>query len=123
MELLFPLLLLGMLAFLFLGNRRQRKAAADMQASLKVGTSVVTTSGLYGTIVDVDEDTVDLEIAEDVVTTWSRAAIGRIRPEETDTADEIDTVGATDTETVTADTETVVVEESPAQTETRLTKD
>ncbi|MEU8898286.1 preprotein translocase subunit YajC [Nocardia sp. NPDC048505] len=120
MELLFPLLLLGMLAFLFLGNRRQRKAVADMQASLKVGTAVVTTSGLYGTIVEVDDDTVDLEIAEDVVTTWSRAAIGRVLPEETETADEPAETVEPATEPVT---ETTVVEESPAQTETRLTKD
>jgi len=62
-----------------LNGRRQRKAFADMQAlqeSLVVGDVVTTTSGLRGTVVDASyEDTVDLEIAEGVVTTWVRPAI------------------------------------------------
>ncbi|GAB2633840.1 preprotein translocase subunit YajC [Nocardia goodfellowii] len=121
MEFLFPLLLAGMLVFMYMGIRRQKKEAekvADMQSSLKVGDSVVTTSGLYGTVVDVDDATVDLEIAEDVVTTWLRQAIRELR------TDDVSSTGETVAdEAVTDDAEPVVVEESPAQTETRLTKD
>jgi preprotein translocase subunit YajC len=85
MELLFPLLLVALLVPMFLGVRRQRREAEKvntMQAALKVGDRVTTTSGLYGTVVDVDDATVDLEIAEDVVTTWLRAAVRDIRAEE-----------------------------------------
>ncbi|MET7769743.1 preprotein translocase subunit YajC [Nocardia sp. NPDC005366] len=125
MELLFPLLLVALLVPMFLGVRRQKREAekvSSMQESLKIGDSVTTTSGLYGTIVDLDDDTVDLEIAEDVVTTWLRQAIRDVRTAEAtdETADEVnssDTTGDGD------DTSAAAVEESSAQTETRLTKD
>ncbi|MBF6170259.1 preprotein translocase subunit YajC [Nocardia blacklockiae] len=90
MELLFPLLLVALLVPMFLGVRRQKREAekvASMQEALKIGDRVTTTSGLYGTVVDADETTVDLEIAEDVVTTWLRAAVRDVRTEETDATD------------------------------------
>ena len=115
MELLFPLLLVALLVPMFLGVRRQKREAekvTTMQESLKVGDQVTTTSGLYGTVVDLDDTTVDLEIAEDVITTWLRQAIRDVRTED-ETTDE----------TVTDETEAGLVEESAEQTETRLTKD
>ncbi|MEV5832250.1 preprotein translocase subunit YajC [Nocardia sp. NPDC052112] len=115
MELLFPLLLVALLVPMFLGVRRQKREAekvTTMQESLKVGDQVTTTSGLYGTVVDLDDTTVDLEIAEDVITTWLRQAIRDVRTED-ETTDE----------TVTDEAETGPVEESAEQTETRLTKD
>jgi len=49
---------------------------AALQTSLEAGDVVSTTSGLRGTVVDASyEDTIDLEIADGVVTTWVRAAI------------------------------------------------
>ncbi|WP_405165444.1 preprotein translocase subunit YajC [Nocardia sp. NBC_01499] len=136
MELLFPLLLVALLVPMFLGVRRQKREAAkvtDMQETLKAGDQVITTSGLYGTVVDLDDTTVDLEIAEEVVTTWLRAAIREVRVETT-VADEADAdtiavdAPAADTNGAhVADTNGAnvadAVEESAAQTETRLTKD
>jgi preprotein translocase subunit YajC len=47
-----------------------------MQAALEAGDVVMTTSGLRGTIVDASyEDTIDIEIADGVVTTWVRGAV------------------------------------------------
>ncbi len=47
-----------------------------MQRALEEGDVVVTTSGLRGVVTDASfEDTVDLEIADGVVTTWVRAAV------------------------------------------------
>ncbi|MGQ0575231.1 MAG: preprotein translocase subunit YajC [Pseudonocardia sp.] len=77
------LLFLALIALLFipiiLNGRRQKKAVSEMQAlqaALEVGDVVVTTSGLRGTVVDASyEDTIDLEIAEGVITTWVRAAV------------------------------------------------
>lgn len=89
MELLFPLLIVALLVPMFLGMRRQRKEVANsarMQDSLKIGDHVTTTSGLYGTIVGLDPTTVDLEIAEDVITTWLRVAVREVR-----SADDFDT--------------------------------
>ncbi|NLG54993.1 MAG: preprotein translocase subunit YajC [Rhodococcus sp.] len=85
MELLFPLLILALLVPMFLGIRRQKKEmekTAALQDSLQIGDRVVTTAGLYGTIDDLDEDTVDLEIADGVVTTWSRLVIREVVSED-----------------------------------------
>lgn len=123
MDLLFPLILVALLVPMFLGMRRQKKEAdkvAQMQDSLKVGDRVTTTSGLYGTVVEADDTSVDLEIAEDVVTTWLRAAIREVRVDATDDETTGDgTEGAESTDSAAAP----AAEETPEQTETRLTKD
>ncbi|MFD3593628.1 preprotein translocase subunit YajC [Nocardia sp. NPDC058640] len=119
MDFLFPLLILALLVPMFFGIRKQKREAekvSTLQDSLKVGDRVITTSGLYGTIVDTDETTVDLEIAEEVVTTWLRQAIREVRVDET-TADETTVDGAHEA------IDAPVVEEAVEQTETRLTKD
>ena len=77
--LLFPLLILLVFVPIFLSGRKQRRQMQNMQqlqSSLHVGDVVNTTSGLRGTVVDAQyEDTVDLEIADGVITTWLRAAV------------------------------------------------
>jgi preprotein translocase subunit YajC len=80
MDLLPLLLLFGLLGLMmFFMSRRQRRAVQqqqELQSSLAVGDRVMTTSGLYGTIIDTsDEATIDLEIAPGVETTWLRAAV------------------------------------------------
>ncbi|MFD4401723.1 preprotein translocase subunit YajC [Nocardia sp. NPDC058499] len=133
MDFLFPLILVALLVPMFLGMRRQKKEAdkvTQMQDSLKVGDRVTTTSGLLGTVVEVDDTTVDLEIAEDVVTTWLRLAIRDVRSDDEASTDEATADEATgDEAAVTADSApaaesaAAVAEETPKQTETRLTKD
>ena len=77
--LLFPLLILLLFIPIFLSGRKQRRQMQDMQqlqSSLAVGDVVNTTSGLRATVIDAQyEDTVDLEIAPGVITTWLRAAV------------------------------------------------
>ncbi|MFI9817333.1 preprotein translocase subunit YajC [Saccharothrix variisporea] len=78
-SLMFPLLLVLLAVPLFLSARKQKRAAAEQQAllkSLEPGDRVMTTSGLYATVADAsDDETIDLEIAPGVVTTWLRPAI------------------------------------------------
>ncbi|RAL32255.1 preprotein translocase subunit YajC [Rhodococcus sp. AQ5-07] len=112
-SLLFPLLILALLVPMFLGMRKQKKALAatsEMQDSLQVGDRVQTTAGLYATIASLDDGTVDLEIADGVITTWSRLVI-RERVVETTETDEYD------------DDSVSEIEESAADTEIRLTKE
>ena len=77
MTLFLPLIIiLG--AFMFFASRRQKKAmqaTIDLQNSLTVGDRVHTTSGLQGTITGITDDSVDLEIAPGVVTTWMKLAV------------------------------------------------
>lgn len=79
-SLMFPLLLVLLAVPLFLSARKQKRAVAEQQAllnSLEPGDRVMTTSGLYATVayVNDDDNTIDLEIADGVVTTWLRQAI------------------------------------------------
>ncbi|MFD6058209.1 preprotein translocase subunit YajC [Rhodococcus wratislaviensis] len=78
MDFLFPLLILALLVPMFLGIRRQKKEAAKvtaLQDSLSVGDRILTTAGLHGTVVALGDETIDLEIAPGVVTTWSRLIV------------------------------------------------
>ena len=76
---LFPLIILLLFIPILLSSRKQKRNMAAMQqlqSSLSEGDVVVTTSGLRGTVVDSSyEETVDIEIAPGVVTTWVRAAV------------------------------------------------
>jgi preprotein translocase subunit YajC len=83
-ENLFPFVLLALaVVLLFVLPARQRKRAQTqaqaLQQSLTVGTPVMTTSGMHGTVAGLDEATVDLEIAPGVVVTVVRAAVLQIR--------------------------------------------
>jgi preprotein translocase subunit YajC len=51
------------------------QATIDLHESLTVGDRIHTTSGLRATIVGLGDDTVDLEIAPGVVTTWMKLAV------------------------------------------------
>lgn len=92
-SLLLPLFILLLFIPLFLSGRRQRRQMTEMQnlqKNLEEGDIVVTTSGLRATVVDASyEDTIDLEIADGVVTTWSRAAVReKVKDDDSTPADE-----------------------------------
>lgn len=75
---LFLPLFLVLGAFMFFASRKQKKAmqaTIDLHESLKVGDRVHTTSGMEATIAGVSDDTVDLEIAPGVITTWMKLAV------------------------------------------------
>jgi preprotein translocase subunit YajC len=98
------LIILG--AFMFFASRRQKKAmqaTIDLHNSLTIGDRVHTTSGLQGTITGITDDTVDLEIAPGVVTTWMKLAVrDRIvddfDEDDTDVDDDVNTPESTATE-------------------------
>jgi preprotein translocase subunit YajC len=94
LELLLPLLLLLPILLITFRTRRQQRAFADMQQRLAVGQDVMTTSGLYGRVVDVDGDAVVLEVADGVRLRWARPAIGRILTPETPAVGETDTTAS-----------------------------
>ncbi|HEX4811930.1 MAG TPA: preprotein translocase subunit YajC [Nonomuraea sp.] len=75
-----PLILL-VVVFYFLLIRPQRKRqqeAIQMQNSLTPGARVMTTTGLFGTVIAVDNEDVILEVAPGIETRWVKAAIGRV---------------------------------------------
>jgi preprotein translocase subunit YajC len=95
MELLLPFaLVLGVMWLMTSRTRKQQRAAADFRANLEVGQEVMTGSGLYGTIVAVDGDTITLESTPGNRTRWIRAAIAKLVPpvEDAGTFEDGDTV-------------------------------
>lgn len=91
--LVFLPLIVIMGAFMYFASRRQRKAmqaTIDLHESLTVGDRVTTTSGLYGTITAITDDTVDLEIAPGVETTWLKLAVRDVvKDEDTEDAEDV----------------------------------
>ncbi|HVW26220.1 MAG TPA: preprotein translocase subunit YajC [Polyangiaceae bacterium] len=63
---LFPLLLVGMLVFLFLSSRSQQKKQDAAISQLKKGDRVITQSGLIGRLVEIEPRYAKLEIAPGV---------------------------------------------------------
>jgi preprotein translocase subunit YajC len=83
-----------MVGFIYFQGRRQRRAmqaTISLHESLRPGDRVHTTSGMEATIVAITDDTVELEIAPGVVTTWMTLAIrDRIEPDDEVDLDEDD---------------------------------
>ncbi|AKK27387.1 preprotein translocase subunit YajC [Mycobacterium sp. EPa45] len=97
--LVFLPLIIIMGAFMYFASRRQRKAmqaTIDLHESLTIGDRVHTTSGLQATITGITDDTVDLEIAPGVVTTWMKLAIRDRIEDEVDDTDADEVGGATE---------------------------
>ncbi|WP_182111215.1 MULTISPECIES: preprotein translocase subunit YajC [unclassified Actinotalea] len=59
-------------------TRKQQKEAANFRASLAPGQEVMTGSGLFGTVVDVEGDIVTLETSPGVTSRWLRPAIAKL---------------------------------------------
>ena len=77
-ELLLPLLLLLPLVLITMRTRRQQREMTEMQQRLTPGQEVMTSSGLFGTVVDVQPDSVTLQVADGVRTRWAKPAIARV---------------------------------------------
>ncbi len=81
---LFLPLILIMVIFYFLmilpAQRRQKKVN-EMLSALKNGDKVITNGGIYGTIVGLEGDTVQLRIAEQVKMKVARNAIAGMQAE------------------------------------------
>ena len=74
---LFPLLIIGVLFFvlLILPERKKQKQRQKMLEALKKGDRVLTTSGLYGTVVTTTAEVVVLQVADNVRLRFTRGAI------------------------------------------------
>lgn len=81
---LFLPLILIMVIFYFLmimpAQRRQKKVN-EMLKELKNGDKVITNGGIYGTIVGLEGDAIQLRIAEQVKIKVSRSAIAGLQAE------------------------------------------
>jgi len=87
---LLPLLLLAIIFYFLIMRpaRRRQQQALRLQSSLQVGQEVLTTSGLYGRVVAVQDDDFILEAAPGVRTRWAKGAVARVLTPEAGQADQ-----------------------------------
>jgi len=80
------LLPIALLYFMFRSQKRRTLQQQSLQQAAQVGDEILTTSGIFGTIVDEDEDegTVVVEIAPGTRITMVRAGISRRVTEDED---------------------------------------
>ena len=67
-----------MMVFSSRNKKKQALKAAELQKAIVPGTRVMTTSGLHATVTAVADDTIELEIAPGIYTTWVRAAVREV---------------------------------------------
>ena len=75
----FVLILLAFYLLIIRPARNRSRAAAALQERLAPGVEVMTTSGMYGTIVEIDEDSISLEVAPGTTIRFAKAAVGQVR--------------------------------------------
>ncbi|ALC06062.1 hypothetical protein CDES_08285 [Corynebacterium deserti GIMN1.010] len=82
MDILFLIILVAIFIVpTFLMSRRQRARMSEIQKlqdALVPGDRVVTTAGLHCTVVSSTEDTVDLEVAPGVISTYEKISVVRV---------------------------------------------
>jgi preprotein translocase subunit YajC len=85
---LFPLLLcIPVFWFVVIRpEQKARKARQAMLAAVKKGDKVMTTGGLYGQVVQVQDDVLTLQVAEGVRMRFARSAIQTVEADPSDKA-------------------------------------
>jgi len=77
-------LMIGMFAIMYFliirPQQKQRKEREALLSAIKKGDRVVTSSGLFGTVVGLSEHTVTLKVADQVKLEFERTAVARIVP-------------------------------------------
>lgn len=122
--LIIMVLMLGVMYVLMIRPQRQRQAQQQsMIDGAGVGDDVLTTGGIYGTISEVEDDDIVVEIADGVTVHMTRRGIAAVLPPEVEDdgdeveegdddivegeVDEVDALGETDEAAVTDGEEAV----------------
>ena len=66
----------------FVPARRKQRKLQDMIDNLKTGDKVITSGGIYGTIVGFKDDRIQLRVAENVKIELSRSAVTALQGSE-----------------------------------------
>lgn len=81
-EILIFLLPVVLLFLLFNGQRKRQRQQANLQSQVEPGTRICTTSGLFGTVVEISDTDFVIEAAPGVHLRFDRRAIGLVVPSE-----------------------------------------
>jgi preprotein translocase subunit YajC len=70
-----------MYLLLIMPAQRRQKKVSQMLSALKNGDKIVTTGGIYGTIVGLEDDAIQVRISDQVKIKLARNAVAGIQPE------------------------------------------
>lgn len=81
-NIMFLIMIVGFIALMYFvmirPQRKRQKEQQDMQSNVAPGARVMTIGGLYGTVVDSDDETVTLEASDDNFLVFARQAIAKV---------------------------------------------
>jgi preprotein translocase subunit YajC len=78
----FALVLVIVYFLILLPMQKQRKKVEAFQEGLKVGDKIITTGGIYGSITRVNDNSVQVQVADKVRIEIARAAVGGYQGQE-----------------------------------------
>lgn len=101
----------ALLAFMFYNNRKRQKQQQELQAKMQPGSEVMTSFGLFGTLLSVDEETnvAEVETTPGTVVRVHRQTLTRV----------VEDTTATAPATADADDRPIAVEDADVETSTR----
>lgn len=74
-----PILFIGVLYLLLIRPQQKRtKEHKNLVQSLSVGDDVVTIGGMHGRVVDLTDETMDLEVTDDIILRFQRSSLARV---------------------------------------------
>ncbi|MEX2324966.1 MAG: preprotein translocase subunit YajC [Nitriliruptoraceae bacterium] len=86
MELLLPILFLVVLYMLLIRPQQKRqKQHRELVSNVNLGDDVVTIGGIHGRVVDLGDETMDLQVTadDDVIIRFQRASLARVVQDDT----------------------------------------
>ena len=66
---------------LFVPQQRRQKKVQQMQQALKAGDKIVMSCGIYGTVVGVEDDSIQLRVAEQMKIKISKQSVAALQEE------------------------------------------
>ncbi|MFG3340429.1 preprotein translocase subunit YajC [Glycomyces sp. NPDC048151] len=105
-NIMFLVMIVGFIALMYFvmirPQKKRQREQQDMQNNVAPGARVMTIGGLYGTVVDSDDETVTLEASDETFLVFARQAIAKVvtpaetaETEEAPAAEEISEADAT----------------------------
>ncbi len=76
-------LVVGMYMLVIRPNQQRAKQMRELVASLETGKRVMTAGGIWGTLRNVGEDSVEMEISPGVIIELEKAAVAKVHEDET----------------------------------------
>ena len=75
-----PILLMVVIFYFLLWRpqKKQQKERASLLGSLKKGQKIVTIGGIYGEIVELDDEKLKVQVSEKVELTFARTAVANV---------------------------------------------